>query len=123
MIKGLGIDLVDVTRIAKIYKRFGAKFAYRFLGDEEINHIPPNPETWLAGRFAAKEAAAKALGTGFQKGVLWKDVLVLSDALGKPVLALSGNALQYADKLGIKKYFLSISHERCMATAIVIMED
>lgn len=123
MIKGLGTDLVEIARIKKIYERWGAKFTAHLLAAEEFEFLPQNPVIWLAGRFAAKEAAAKALGTGFQNGVHWQDLLILSDNLGKPELHMRGPALELAEKMGVRHCHLSISHEREMACAVLIMED
>lgn len=119
----MGIDLVEIARIQKAYERFGLKFASYFLTPAELLHLPRNPCAWLAGRFAAKEAAAKALGTGFQNGALMKNFLVLPDRLGKPVLSLQGAALELADRIGVRRIYLSISHERSMAAAVAVMED
>lgn len=124
MIAGIGADLVEIARIKRIYCRWGLKFAARFLSAKELAAIPEsNPQFWLAGRFAAKEAAAKALGTGFQNGVLWHDIEVLPDNLGKPLLSLKGGALLRAKRLGARRFLVTISHEREMALAFVIMED
>ncbi len=122
MILGLGTDLVEISRIRKIYGRWGLKFASHFLAERELLAIPEYPVTWLSGRFAAKEASAKALGTGFQNDISFKDFLIIPDAMGKPELKMRGQALEYAQKLGVKYCHLSISHEKEMALAIVIME-
>lgn len=123
MIKGLGIDLVEIGRIKKIYERWGNRFASHILAADEHIHMPHNPAYWLAGRFAAKEAAAKALGTGFQNGVHWLDLLILPDKLGKPELHMRGKALSLSMEMGVRHCHLSISHEREMACAVIILED
>lgn len=122
MIIGLGTDLVELERIRRVYEKWHIKFLNRFLREEELLHMPTSPITWIAGRFAAKEACAKALGTGFQNGILWQDLLILPDKLGKPQIFLKGKALERAKDLGVHAYHLSISHEKTMACAIVIME-
>ena len=122
MIIGLGSDLVDISRIAGVHQRFGARFARRFLAAEELALLPPQPTAWLAGRFAAKEAAAKALGTGFRDGVEWRDILALPNQLGKPELVLRGEAAALAARMGVRKCHVSISHERQMALAVAILE-
>lgn len=122
MIKGLGIDLVEIARIQKAYQRFGLKFASHFLTPVELLHMPQNPCAWLAGRFAAKEAASKALGVGFQNGVLMKNFLVIPDRLGRPVLSLQGAAHEFAYRMGIRSLHLSISHEKSVAAAVAVME-
>lgn len=123
MILGLGIDLTDIVRIEKVYKRYGLKFAQRFLTPKELEYLPEQPISWLAGRFAAKEASAKALGTGFQKGILWQDILIIPNEWGRPELFFEAYAKEFALALGVKRCHLSISHERHMACAAVILED
>lgn len=123
MIVGLGIDIVDLRRIRHTYQRFGARFLNRLLAPEEIALLPPCPATHIGGRFAAKEAAVKALGTGFCHGISPLMILVANDAAGKPNLILCDNALARAKELGACKFHLSLSHERGYAAAIVILED
>ena len=84
--------------------------------------MPENAVPFLSGRFAAREACAKALGTGFAQGVNWLDMEILNDLSGRPVLTLSGAAAAIADRLGVRRVHLSISHERNYAVAMVILE-
>lgn len=122
MILGLGIDLVEIKRITKIHEAYGTRFLQKILTREEISHMPQTPGHWLAGRFAAKEACAKALGSGFRHGIGFTEMLILPDAQGKPELHLEGHAKTAAQKLGVGRIYLSITHERAMAAAVVIME-
>lgn len=122
MIVGLGIDLVELQRIRRVYEKWGDRFARRFLSDAELDYKTEESTAWLAGRFAAKEACAKALGTGFQAGVLWHDMRVLPNRLGKPEMILQGKALEISQNLGARHLHLSITHERMMACAVLILE-
>lgn len=118
---GIGTDLVEIARLEQALARHGVRFGERILSEREI-------EDWrrvdcsarfLAKRFAAKEAAAKALGCGFREGVRFRDVEVRHDALGKPVLHFAGAAAQRLIKLGGNDSMLSISDERHYALAFV----
>lgn len=124
MIAGIGVDLATVSRIAKVHERFGMRFARRFLHDSEIplylNHSMP--ERFLAKRFAAKEAAVKALGTGERNGVLLKDFYLQHDELGKPLLCVSGVARQLCDQKGIRGFWVSLSDEGDTVAAFVVLE-
>lgn len=122
MILGTGIDIADTRRIEKIHSRYGERFAGKILTPAELRAMPENAIPYLAGRFAAREACAKALGTGFSQGVNWLDMEIINDPSGRPLLALSGVAAKVADKLGVRRVHLSISHERDYAVAMVILE-
>lgn len=122
MIAGIGIDIVELERIKRVYERFGKKFLNKFLAPDEQPETTDYLASWLAGRFASKEAASKALGTGFSKGVSPHDFIVSSTCSGKPQLVLQGNARILAAALEIRHLHLSISHERQFAIAMVIME-
>ena len=123
---GLGNDMVDIRRIEKSLGRFDGKFIKRVFCDLEIDycHSKGNKAANFAKRFAAKEACAKALGTGFAKGIYWKDMCVVNDELGKPTLKLSGGALKRIKELTPAdmrhQIDLSITDEHPMAQAIVI---
>lgn len=121
MIKGIGTDIVEIDRIEKAASREG--FLEKIFTTREIEHLKRRnlrPE-FIAGRFAAKEAIVKALGTGFQ-GVAFKDIEVENDALGKPLVILRGNAEKIALKEGKYIFHLSISHGRDSAIAYVVWE-
>ena len=122
MIVGLGIDIAEMARLAKVYEKFGRRFLEKFLTPTELASLPAQPLPYIAGRFAAKEAAVKALGTGFAEGIGPRDVAVRSLPSGKPELVLSGKAREKADALGAKKLHLTLTHTRDNAAAVVILE-
>lgn len=122
MIIGLGIDIAELDRIGASYRRFGDKFCRRILTPAEFLLLPANPVAYLASRFAAKEAAVKALGTGFSGGITFQDIEVLSEPTGKPLLHLHNQARQRAADLGVRQTHLSISHGRDNAVAVVVLE-
>src|SRR4026209_2578575 len=104
---GLGIDVTDIPRIASAFERYGERFLRRVFTDGEIAYCTRrrDPVPHLAGRFAAKEAAMKALGTGHSRGVLWKDVEVVRHG-GPPQLRLHGGAARRAEAMGMTKSLL-----------------
>ena len=123
MIVGLGTDIVDMERIEKIAERFGERFAGHILHPEELEQWRESPHpTFLAGRFAAKEALVKALGTGFSQGIWVSDILIRKGVNGEPVAQLSGAALERLQALGGDSVHISISHDRHSAMAVVILE-
>lgn len=125
MILGLGMDLASLPRVGKCLERFGDHFCRRVLTGAEQDLLPEAPGArvaYVAGRFAAKEAAVKALGTGFSGGISMLDVEVLRRPSGQPELRLSGSAARRAEALGVKAMHLSLSHEREVAGAVVVLE-
>lgn len=126
MILGIGTDLVEIDRLAKSYERHGARLMDRILGESERAAAPSNDSprfaAWLAKRFAAKEAAVKAMGTGFSEGISLHDIQTSHDARGAPKLVFSGSAQRHLDKMGAVRVHLSISDERLYALAYVIIE-
>ena len=121
---GLGSDLIDIRRIEKTLSRFGKKFKKRVFTDKEINRCDKRKESaaCYAKRFAAKEAAAKALGTGFRKGVYWRDLEVSNLVSGKPTIIFHGNSKIHLQKIsnGEKTVInLTITDEYPYAQAIV----
>lgn len=124
---GLGNDLVDIRRIEKSLSRFDGRFKRRVFSDLEIEYCNSkgNSSANFAKRFAAKEACAKALGTGITDGVFWKDMCVVNDANGKPMMKLTGGALDKLNSLVPKgmtpQIDLTITDEPPMAQAIVIL--
>lgn len=124
MIVGTGVDIVEVARIQHVYSRFDDGFARKILTDIEFLEYKHSvhPVRFLARRFAAKEAAVKALGTGFSNGISFKMIQINHDELGRPVLELSMEARKIADQLSINALWVSISDEKSYATAMVIME-
>ncbi|OEU67509.1 MAG: holo-[acyl-carrier-protein] synthase [Desulfovibrio sp. S3730MH75] len=123
MIIGLGIDITELDRIESSLEKFGERFLHTFLTDEEIKFVPEkNSIPHLAARFAAKEAAVKALGTGFALGITFKSVEVFNLESGGPLLKFNGKGLEKSDEMGIKNILISITHGRDTAAAVVILE-
>ena len=125
MIVGLGIDIAEVPRIGAAIERFGRRFIERIYTEAEIRYCESklNKLERFAGRFAAKEAAMKAIGTGWKFGVAWRDFEVRREPSGRPTIAFSGKAAEFAQRLGVRRASLSISHTAEQAIAQVILED
>lgn len=124
-IVGLGTDIAEIERVEKALARTGVAFAERILTATEMERFTQIKQQgrFLAKRFAAKEAASKALGTGIAMGVTFHDFTIANDELGKPYLTLSNKALELATKMQVKHIHLSISDERQYAVATVIYES
>lgn len=124
MIVGTGLDIVEISRVNKIYDRFGDVFAKRMLCDDEYRDYENTkfPVRFIARRFAAKEAVAKALGTGFSAGLTLNMIGVAHDDLGRPIIELYDKAKERAQSLGADNFWISISDEREYAAAFVVME-
>ncbi len=121
----VGIDMVEITRIERVLKRYGDRFFERVFTAAEIAYCRGrSPE--LAARFAAKEAVSKALGVGMRMiardGIDWKDVEVIGDLRGKPLVRLFGRAAQRAGELGLTEWAISLSHTREHAIAFVVAQ-
>jgi holo-[acyl-carrier protein] synthase len=125
MIVGLGIDITDVVRLEAAVKRFGERFLKRIYTEAELAYCQSKINVFerLAGRFAAKEAAMKAIGTGWKRGVAWRDFEVVRELSGRPTMSFHGKAADFAARLGVKRASLSISHTEQQAIAQVILED
>ncbi len=125
MIVGTGIDIIEVPRMAASIARFGRRFVERVFTDAEIRYCESkhNKAERYAARFAAKEAALKAIGTGWHRGVAWREVEVGHEPGGRPTIRFSGRAAEFAAKLGVKRASLSLSHTEQQAVAQVILED
>jgi holo-[acyl-carrier protein] synthase len=125
MIVGLGVDIAEVDRIEAAIRRHGDAFLRRVFTAGEIAYCERHRDKAerYAGRFAAKEAAMKALGTGWRKGVRWVDIEVARNSSGKPSIVLSGRSREIAGQLGVKRISLSITHSGNTAFAEVIFED
>jgi len=123
MIYGIGTDIVSVERMRNNIERFGHRFAERILTDEELGEFKQvnNHAHFLAKRFAAKEAVAKAMGTGFINGLSLRDIGVGHDALGKPVLAFSGKAAEFVSQENIASSHISLADEMEYAVAFVTL--
>ena len=124
MIFGVGTDIVMVSRIATAWARFDQRFAERILTPGELSLFTEARDSvrFLARRFAAKEAMAKALGTGFAHGISPRLLGIVSDAWGKPQVALEPAATQVADRLGAGDGFVSIADEAEIVTAFAVFE-
>ena len=124
MVLGVGTDLIEIARIAESIERFGERFLSRVYTVAEIAYCArkKNSAESFAARFAAKEAGAKALGTGISRGVSWKEFEVGHAPGGRPVLRMSGRAQEIADGLGVKALSVSLTHSRELAMAVVIAE-
>jgi holo-[acyl-carrier protein] synthase len=125
MIVGTGIDIAEVPRIRQSIERFGDRFLQRVFTAGEIRYCDSKMNRFerYAARFAAKEAAMKALGTGWNHGVRWRDCEVVRMPAGRPTIAFHGKAAEFAAKLGMKNAALSITHTAEQAIAQVILES
>jgi len=125
MIVGTGIDIAEVPRIRRAIERFGDRFLHRIFTAGEMRYCDSkaNRMERYAARFAAKEAAMKALGTGWNHGVRWRDCEVTRLPGGRPTMAFHGVAAEFATRLGVTNAALSISHTAEQAIAQVILEN
>ncbi len=125
MVVGMGTDLAEIARIQRSLERFGERFLRRIYTDEEIAYClrKKGAAESFAARFAAKEAGAKALGTGISQGVSWQEFGVEREAGGRPTLRLTGRAAEIARRLGVVRVSLSLTHTSELAMAVVVMED
>ncbi len=126
MIFGIGTDIVEIERIENIIARFGMAFCYKVLHAKEIEVMPSIESArcvpWIAARFAAKEAAVKAMGIGLRNGITLKSVAVVSNNLGKPELLFFDKAKTFIENKGVTHAHVSLSHERKNAIAYVVLE-
>lgn len=124
MISGIGVDIAETIRFSKLNEKYGERFARRILTDDEFRQFQrrKHPALFLASRFAAKEATAKALGTGFDQGVGYKSIEVKNDGNGKPSLCFYQVALQLIEERQISRVLLSLSDEKHYAVAMVVLE-
>jgi len=121
-----GTDLIEIERIRAAMERHGERFLRRVFTAGEIAYCQRkkrNAAESYAGRFAAKEAAAKALGTGIARGVSWLEIEVVRRAGERPELRLTGRAAERAEKMGVRRMALSITHSRELAMAVVVMDS
>lgn len=124
MIKGIGTDLVELDRVARIHDEQGERFLERLFTDTEREDFAQwkDPTPRIAGRFAAKEAVMKALGTGWSQGVRWRDIEVIRRAGGKPEVHLHGRCKEIFESLDATRIYCTITHSRHSAMAVVIFE-
>ena len=124
MIYGVGSDLIEIPRVERVLARFGERFARRILCEPELRrfHAHAKPAAYLAKRFAAKEAFTKALGTGIHAPANWHGVWVVNLKSGKPQLEFSAALARLLQERGIRRSHLTLTDERDMAAATVILE-
>jgi holo-[acyl-carrier protein] synthase len=118
----IGTDICSVRRIAAVYERYSIRFLEKIMTEQERFYVlsqPPHTVARIAARFAAKEAAAKTLGTGWN-GVGWKEIEIVRKSSGEPGILLHGRAIDIAKKRGLTRWEVSLSHERDFATASVL---
>jgi holo-[acyl-carrier protein] synthase len=124
-IVGTGIDIVECLRIAQMIERHGELFIARVYTDAEIEYCTARKAATqhYSGRWAAKEAVLKALGTGWRRGISWRDIEIRNDQKGAPTVNLRAGARDVMEKAGIRRLHVSISHCRNFAVAHVVAED
>jgi holo-[acyl-carrier protein] synthase len=124
MIFGIGVDVVQISRIGSLLNRWGNRFLRRVFTKQEIQYcmLRKNPSPHLAVRFAAKEAFLKALGTGYSQGVRWKDIEVIHLSSGRPNLQLHNNTKTMCQSHGINGIHVSMSHDGDYGLVQVILE-
>ena len=123
MIVGIGCDIVSHQRIGALLTRFGERFAHKILAPSELSlwRSHPSPVNYLAKRFAAKEAFAKAVGTGFRDGLFLKHIAVTNNTAGMPSLVLEDKALQLSKEKNVSQWHLSLSDEKEVSLAFVVL--
>ncbi|NDV24422.1 holo-[acyl-carrier-protein] synthase [Desulfovibrio sp. JC022] len=123
MIIGLGIDITELDRIKRSLDKYGERFTEKILTPKELELLPAkNPVPYVAARFAAKEAAVKALGTGFAEGITFHTIEITRMESGAPQLNFLGEALERSNTMGIQGIHISITHGRDTAAAVVVLE-
>ena len=124
MIVGSGIDLVEIPRIQQSMERFGKRFLDRVYTAAEQAYClrKRNAAESLAARFAAKEAGAKALGTGISRGVNWLEIEVVREPSGRPTIQFHGRAVELAQHMGVAHIALSLTHTATLSMASVVLE-
>lgn len=123
MIKGTGVDIIEISRIKTAIEKDN-KFIKKIFSEKEIEYCESKVKKaqHYAARFASKEAFFKAIGTGWRKGMSWTDISIENNELGKPDIKLTGETLKYFNKSGYKSITLSISHSKEYAVGFVIVE-
>ncbi|MDH5526288.1 MAG: holo-ACP synthase [Nitrospirota bacterium] len=124
MIVGLGMDLVQRSRIEDAIRKHGERFKKRIFTESERAYCDPKPHAPLhyAGMWAVKESLVKALGTGFSGGIGWRDIQVGHDERGKPEVTLSGKAAERAQAIGVTRIHCTITHDTDLSAAQVVLE-
>ena len=124
MIHGTGVDIIEISRIRQSMEKYAGKFEDRLFTPGEIEYCrsKPDPSKHFAGRFAAKEAILKSLGTGMAQGIAWKDMEILTQESGQPILHVTGKGKDIFDSLNLKQIHISISHDKVYAIAQAVAE-
>lgn len=124
MILGLGIDIVSIGRITAMIERHGDRALRRLYTETEraYSDAMPHPALHYAARFAAKESFVKALGTGFSRGIAWREIGIVNEPGGRPRLVVEGMARTFMEQLGATATHVSLSHDPTHAAAVVILE-
>lgn len=124
MIVGIGIDVIEVRRMQRTLDRYGKLFLRHVFAQQEQEAAPSGPAApaYFAGRWAAKEAVSKALGTGIGRDCAWTDIRILRDPVGRPVVELAGSGAQTAARLDIDSFHISITHTGGLACACAVAE-
>jgi holo-[acyl-carrier protein] synthase len=124
MIYGIGVDLVDIKRIALVIERWRERFINRVFTAREVNLSRQSKRlaSSLALKFAAKEAFSKAIGLGMRRGVRWRDIEIVHNPSGRPELMLRGKALRLCQQQGIGGFYVSLSDEGDYGVAVVVLE-
>jgi holo-[acyl-carrier protein] synthase len=125
MIIAIGIDMIEIARVEEVFSRQGERFRKRVYTESEVEYCERRASRMssYAARFAAKEAAMKALGTGWADGVRWRDIEIVRGETGAPAILLHGRALARLGEIGASRAHVSLTHSREMAMAQVILED
>ncbi len=123
-VKGIGTDIIECDRIARMLERHGDHFTGHVFTEQEIKYCSDrkNLDQHFAGRWAAKEAVLKALGTGWIAGITWTDVEIVNEGGGRPIIHLHGGAAKIAGEKGISEILISISHCKSHATAVAVAQ-
>ncbi|MGQ9631131.1 MAG: holo-ACP synthase [bacterium] len=124
MILGMGVDIVEVERIEEAFRRWKRRFSTRVFTAEEIRYCASKPNMYhhFAARFAAKEAVLKAFGMGWTAGIKWTDIEIVPSRLGRPRVRFHNRAGEVAERIGLKKVTISLSHCKLYAVASAIIE-
>ena len=124
MIKGIGIDQIELGRVARVLEQYNERFLGKIYTESEREYFSrwSDPVPRVAGRFAVKEAVMKALGTGWSRGVRWRDIEVVRHPSGKPVVKLHGEARRIFSSLGASEIHCTITHSKDHAMAMIIFE-
>ena len=125
MVLGVGVDIIEVSRVREAWLRFGARFMERILRPAEIEYCvrQSDPGPFLAARFAAKEAVSKAFGTGIGAQLGWQDMEIVRLTSGQPTVQLHGNGLLLLEERGARMVHVSLSHTASYASVVAILES